>query len=141
MTRPGGEVVVLDAADKVETESTVVAVCDGPRCGVHNGNDQPTTLTWIQETVAADPAVLPDAIARFIKVQFTTFSDKVWEFCGPRCLKDHLDYEYTPPLSPGEMAKKLAAEQKADEAIAAANLPQHDPVSQADGEAVIKEEV
>ena len=91
-----------------KTTTIVTVVCDGPHCASHN-NGAPVTLTWKDEEVAENHEALPDAAARLIRVQFGMFAKQLHEFCGPRCLRDYLDYSYVPPLSPREQAVQDAA--------------------------------
>jgi hypothetical protein len=83
--------------------------CDGPRCASRHGTDKPVVLAMSDEAVRSNPEATPDGFARFIKVLFSPFEDKLVEFCGRRCLEDYLDYSYIEPKSPREIAEQKAS--------------------------------
>lgn len=100
--RVNGEKVLVDGDDQVKTKTTTKVTCDGPRCATHHGADDPVSLTWNDEDVAADANAMPDDAARLIRMQFGMFAEKLFEFCGPSCVKDYLAYSYVEPRSPRE---------------------------------------
>lgn len=98
---------------------TTTITCDGPSC-------KPVALT-----ITEDPNTVPDAFARFIKVQISPYMEKLFEFCGKACLLDYMEREYVEPQSPLEKAE--AASRK--EVAAITSRFEQPALSQADGEA------
>ena len=89
-----------------ELVEIIKVTCDGPRCASRNG-DKPVNFMINKQAADKDPiSNIPEEFVRGFDL--APFGGPTKWFCGPRCLKDFLDYAYVVPKTP----RQLAAEAK-----------------------------
>lgn len=129
-----------EEVEKIKADVTVTLTCSGPRCQARNARPEPFTITWNEQELAKNPESLPDEFFKIIKIALNTSPVTELVFCGPSCVRDFLQYSYTPPISPRE--KNLRAKQEQSEKLVEMNphlkSPEPStetvPVAQADGD-------
>ena len=94
-----GSSLVVTATDKIETATTFVVRCDGPRCGSRAVKGEPASVSWIEEKIAQGNP-MPDAFFSLVKLVVNPDKPQEYSFCGPQCARDYLQYTYVPPQPP-----------------------------------------
>ena len=122
VTEASGTKIVLNANDRLETETSCEFVCDGPRCAARQDKDAPTTFKWVEEEAKKTLDNLPDGFFRLIKLDTDPLDEKSgFLFCCPQCARDFLIYSYVPPKTSKERKAELKVTDEAQAAIDSQN--------------------
>lgn len=97
-----GNKISVSQNDKINIETWVTLACDSSRCASRRGVAEPTSVNWIEEAVKADATLVPAELFNFIKIVINAEGGQMRDlsFCCPSCLRDYMQYQYTPVSKP-----------------------------------------